>query len=132
MGMTDDELVAAFEAGTIEGSDFPHEAHVRVTWALVQRDGREHALETVERGIRAMAERAGRPQVFHLTITRAWFELIAGSLGPDETPELADRGLLGRFYSPAALAAGRETWIEPDLAPLQLPRAPLATVDAAR
>src|SRR5712692_11984366 len=30
MGMTDDELIHAFEAGTLVGSDFPHEAHVRV------------------------------------------------------------------------------------------------------
>ena len=112
MGMTDANLVTAFEAGTLDSTEFPHDAHVRVTWLLVQREGREGALAAVERGIRAMAGRAGRPDAFHLTITRAWFELIAGS--PELTPELFDSRLLARYYSPRALASGRERWVDPD------------------
>lgn len=123
--MTTDELVAAFEAGTIDGGVFPHEAHVRVTWALARRYERDDALRRIADGIRGIAARAGRPGVYHETITRAWFELISAADVLDEHPELFDKRLIARYYSPEALAAGRERWIEPDLAPLALP-APVA------
>jgi flavin reductase (DIM6/NTAB) family NADH-FMN oxidoreductase RutF len=121
-----DELLSAFEAGTVENDAFSHEAHVRVSWALIQRYGREEALPRLVAGIRGIAARAGRPKVFHETITRAWFELIARAPDLDSHPELFDRALLGRYYSTAALAAGRERWVEPDLHELVLPPPPEA------
>jgi len=123
MGMTDRELLRAFEAGSIGAADFPHEAHVRVTWALTRRYEREEAFRRLVAGIRDIAGRAGRPDVYHETITRAWFELIAGADDLDAHPELFDKRLLERYYSRAALAAGRACWVEPDLQPLRLPPA---------
>src|SRR5471032_2646114 len=120
MGMTDEELLSAFESGTLTGGDFPHESHVRVTWLLVQRDGRVAAYDRVAAGIRDIARRGGSPGAFHETITRAWFELIAAAPALEVHPELFDRGLLSRFYSTEALTGGREQWVEPDLAPLDL------------
>ena len=114
-------MVAAFEAGTIDGGAFPHQAHVRVTWALAHRYGRDDALRRIADGIRGMAARAGRPGVYHETITRAWFELISAADDLGEHPELFDKALIARCYSPEALAAGRQRWVEPDLAPLELP-----------
>ena len=88
---------------------------------------RPDGLQRLRAGIRGIAERAGRPQAYHETITRAWFELIAAA---DEVgPDLYDRGLLGRYYSPAALESGRADWVEPDLHPLRLPSPPSPTVD---
>jgi flavin reductase (DIM6/NTAB) family NADH-FMN oxidoreductase RutF len=124
MGMTDDKLIHAFEAGTIAGSDFPHEAHVRVTQLLIARYGRESAYSRLVDGIRGIAVRAGAPEAFHETITRAWFELIGAADDLTSHPELLDRRLLERYYSRALLAAGRERWIEPDLHALTLPPPP--------
>jgi hypothetical protein len=117
--MTDDELLAAFERGEIDGADFPHEMHVRVARLL---SGEPGGFARLRAGIRGIAERAGRPQAYHETVTRAWFELIssAAQIGP----ELYDRRLLSRYYSHEALASGRETWVEPDLHPLRLPPPP--------
>jgi flavin reductase (DIM6/NTAB) family NADH-FMN oxidoreductase RutF len=129
MDMTDDELITGFEAGRIAGSEFPHEAHVRVTQLLIARYGPESAYIRLVAGIKGMAERAGNPAAFHLTVTRAWFELIALALDPAAERVLLDRGLLGRYYSREALAAGRSRWIEPDLHPLVLPPPPVAAVD---
>ena len=115
MGMTDEQFLLSFEAGGIHPHDFPHEAHIRAAWLLVREpDG----YERLAAGIRAIAVRAGKPEKFHETITRAWFELVADA----ETlvPELYDRALLSRFYSAERLASGRERWVEPDLAPLRL------------
>lgn len=132
----------AFEAGQIDGSDFPHERHVRVAWGLCQRYGWEEGLRRVTAGIRSMADRAGRPQVYHETITRAWYELIAQADDLASAPELFDKRLLGRYYSSARLAAGRGQWLEPDLQTLRLcvsdgseltlARAPLPPAGAGR
>jgi hypothetical protein len=115
MGMTDDDFLSAFEAGRIHPHDFPHEAHVRAAWLLLREpDG----YERLAAGLRTIAARAGRPEKFHETITRAWFELVRGA--DALVPELYDRTLLSRFYSPERLAAGRDRWVEPDLRPLRL------------
>jgi hypothetical protein len=114
-------LIDAFEVGEVDGDAFPHESHVRVAWGLAQRYGPEEGLRRMSTGIRLMAARAGRPGVYHETITRAWFELIAQAPDLTGAPELFDKRLLGEFYSPERLAAGRERWLEPDLQPLGLP-----------
>lgn len=115
------DLVDAFEAGTIEGADFPHEHHVRVAWGLARRYGREEGLRRMSAGVRAMGARAGRPEAYHHTMTRAWFELIADVESLTQSPILFDRALLNRYYSPERLREGRERWVEPDLRPLGLP-----------
>lgn len=121
-----DKLVSAFQAGEIAGSDFPHQRHVQVTWGLAQRYPRDEALRRLIAGIRGIAARAGRAGAYHETITRAWFELISGAEDLDRYPELFDKSLLARYYTPARLAEGRERWLEPDLHPLRLPAPQLA------
>lgn len=104
----------------IDGAGFPHESHVRVAWGLARRHGRDEGLRRMAAGIRAMAIRAGQPQVYHETITRAWYELIRQADDLDRAPELFDKRLLARYYSPERLAGGRAVWVEPDLQPLVL------------
>jgi flavin reductase (DIM6/NTAB) family NADH-FMN oxidoreductase RutF len=128
-GMTDGELLHAFETGAIRGADFPHEAHVRVTRLLIDRYGRDFAYDRLAGGIKGIAERAGNPQAFHETITRAWFQLIASVEDLALHPELLDRSLLDRYYSRAALTEGRDHWVEPDLHGLTLPPPPRTAVD---
>jgi hypothetical protein len=117
--MTPDELTDAFEAGRIAGSDFRHADHVRVAWTLAQRHPREEAYGRVVAGIRAMTVASGKPDAYHRTITRAWFELIAAAPELDDDSRLFDKTLLRGYYSPERLAAGREEWLEPDLLPLE-------------
>ena len=124
-----EDFVAAFEAGKAESDGFPHEAHVRVTWGLIRRYGRDDAFPRLVAGIRGIAARAGKPQAYHETITRAWFELIAAAQDLEDHPELFDRSLLDRYYSAGALAAGRDEWVEPDLHPLGLPPPPAPAPD---
>ena len=112
MGMTDEQLLGAFERGELGAADFPHETHVRVAWLLaLEPDG----FERLAAGIRRIAERAGVPERYHETMTRAWFELVAQAAGA-----LLDRRLLERYYSQAVLESGRDRWVEPDLRPLVL------------
>lgn len=117
----DEPLLTAFAEGRVDNAGFSHARHLQVAWMLSRRYPRAQAFEKLTAGIQGIAARAGRPEAFHHTITRAWFELIASIEDPDDYPELLDKTLLTRYYSAARLAAGRERWLEPDLHPLLLP-----------
>jgi hypothetical protein len=116
-----DLLIDDFEARRIGGSAFPHERHVHVTWGLQRRYSHEEAFAHLVKGIKEIAARAGVPGKYHETMTRAWFELVAQAESLEGHPELLDRTLLARYYTPERLDAGRHEWLEPDLAPLALP-----------
>jgi hypothetical protein len=118
--MPDGSLLDDFEAGRIPGSEFPHERHVLVAWSLSRRYPHEEAFARLAAGIKGIAARAGGPEKYHETMTRAWFELIAQAESLEAHPELLDRSLLARYYSRERLEAGRHAWLEPDLEPLQL------------
>ncbi len=117
---------------------FGHREHVRLTWLAVRRHGADAALGLIADGIRRTATKAGAPQKFHVTMTRAWVELVAHHLAAHHThhthradgapdfeefvgrhPDLLDKELLARHYRPGTLASeqARTTWVEPDLAP---------------
>lgn len=114
---------------TASAGRFGHREHVHLTWLAVRRFGMPAALRLLDEGIRRTATRAGAPEKYHCTLTRAWTELIAhhaeGDGGDDfdafadRHPALLDKHLLERFYSAAALAApeARAGWAEPDLTP---------------
>ncbi|SOB81141.1 hypothetical protein [Streptomyces sp. 1331.2] len=126
---------------------FGHRQHVRLTWLAVRRHGVDAALGLITDGIRRTAAKAGAPQKFHVTMTRAWVELVAHHLAAhhadaapdfaeieeieeidgfnefdgfaDRHPDLLDKELLARHYRPATLASeqARTAWVEPDLTP---------------
>jgi hypothetical protein len=110
-------------------SRFGHRQHVQLTWLAVRAHGTEAAIALVSEGIQATARYAGVPQKYHVTMSRAWVELVAHHAAHDDTtdfdtfaehhPRLLDKRLLQRFYSSATLAssAARTGWVEPDLAP---------------
>ena len=108
---------------------FGHRQHVHLTWLAVRRTGMPAAVTVVSEGIRRTARYAGAPQKYHVTVSRAWVELVAHHTGEDPTPdfsaftgrnpELLDKRLLTRFYRSTTLAdvRARSGWVEPDLAP---------------
>ena len=70
-------LLADFEAGRIDPARFPHREHVRVSYELLERHRFPEALLHLARGLRRLAAKAGRPEVYHETITAAFLALIA-------------------------------------------------------
>jgi hypothetical protein len=127
--LTDDELVAGFEAGSL--ADFPHAAHVRLTLVYLARHGRDEALRRLMDGLRRFATVKGQPGKFHVTMTRAWLDLIDAArrrhpeLPPavliEACPDLLDRDALLRFYSADRLnsAEARTGWVPPDRAEIE-------------
>jgi hypothetical protein len=131
--MSDDAVVRAFEQCQLDPSKFHHADHIRLAWLCVNRFGAGEAEAKLLDGIRKFAQRAGVPRKFMHTATIAWTRLVgaaqnSGSLADNFSewiqshPELLDRNLLAKYYSPGRLETeeARSGWIEPDLAPLGL------------
>jgi len=125
--LTDDELVAGFEAATLAA--FPHADHVRLTIVYLTRHGREATQRKLFEGLRRFATAKGVPEKFHVTMTIAWLELVEDSMRrhPEARdpsalvivcPELLNRDALLRFYTPDRLLSdeARQDWVPPDRA----------------
>jgi hypothetical protein len=127
--LTDDELVEGFQSGTL--SELPHASHVRLTLIYLSRYGLHEALPRLADGLLLFATLKGHPEKFHLSMTRAWLELIesARRTHPEAAdaealvaacPELLDKNALSHFYSAARLSSddARAGWLAPDLVPI--------------
>ncbi|MER8046947.1 hypothetical protein [Streptomyces sp. NPDC094032] len=130
-----DDAFGVLMREVMAGADrFGHRQHVELAWRAVRAHGTAAAVELVGAGIDRTATAAGAPQKFHVTMTRAWVELVGLRLAADgeegaadgfdgfaaRHPELFEAALLHRHYRPETLAAdtARISWVEPDLAPL--------------
>ena len=71
------DLLADFEAGRVDPQFFPHRAHVEVSYQLLERHAFPEALLHLARGLRRLAAKTGKPEVYHETITAAFLALIA-------------------------------------------------------
>src|ERR1700761_930573 len=102
--MTDDDFADAFEAGAIAPPDFDHRAHLRAAFCLLRRAPFLEACIRMRDGLVALAARAGKPGLYHETITIAFMSLVMQRLAAAPAvgwtdfiaahPELADRALL--------------------------------------
>jgi hypothetical protein len=126
--LTEDELIRGFEEGSL--SAFPHAEHVRLTIVYLMRHGRDETIRKMYDGLLRFAAGKGQPEKFHVTMTRAWVDLIESACraNPEidspgalvaRCPQLLDRNALLRFYSPERLnsAEARERWVAPDRTP---------------
>jgi len=125
--LTDDELIAGFEAASLPA--FAHADHVRLTILYLTRYGRDETQKKLFEGLRRFAAAKGVPEKFHMTMTIAWLDLVddARRRHPDARdpsalvtacPELLNRDALLRFYSPDRLLSddARQHWVPPDRA----------------
>jgi hypothetical protein len=127
--MTDDELLADFEAGREPEGGFHHREHLRVAWLYLRRDPWTVALGRFAEGLKRFATAQGHPGLYHETITVAYFLLLHERMaeGPRETgfeafvaghPELLGwkPSILDRYYDPATLGSdrARRVFVMPD------------------
>ena len=115
--MTDDEFLSAFESGATVPADFDHVAHLRTAFALLGRRPFLEACIAMRDGLRAIAARAGKPGLYHETITVAFMSIVLERLAARPgvswadfiaaNPDLMDRALLARHYRRDTLESAR-------------------------
>ena len=71
----EDEL-RALETGALDPARFPHPEHVRLGYEMLGRYPFGEALNRFSQGLRLLAAKGGRPEVYHETITVAFLAVI--------------------------------------------------------
>ena len=117
-----------FVRGEVAAAGFAHREHVRMAFEMLKRYDFPETVLHVSRTLRAMAEKVGRPEAFHQTVTIAFLSLIAERMQNDgaadftafaqANPDLLDKSVLTRWYGADRLAsaAARRTFLLPDAA----------------
>ena len=111
---TADEL-RALETGALDPSQFPHQEHVRLAYGMLERYPFGEAVARFSRGVKLLAVKAGRPDVYHETITVAFLAVIgerrARSLSKNwaefkkQNTDLLDKRCLDRWYNAEQLGS---------------------------
>jgi hypothetical protein len=126
--MSDEELLARFEDGSLPNGAFHHEQHVRVAWMFIRHYGMPDALGRFSQAIKRFAEAKGAVGLYHETITWAYLLLVAERIarGPGGSWErfAADNqdlltwkpSVLDRYYESETLKSdlARRTFVMPD------------------
>lgn len=122
---TADEL-RALETGALDPSKFPHQEHVRLAYGMLERYPFGEAVARFSRGVKLLATKAGRPEVYHETITVAFLAVIgerrAQSLSKswaefkEHNSDLMDKRCLERWYDAEQLGSdlARRTFCLPE------------------
>lgn len=128
--VTDAEL-ESFLDGSFDPKGFDHAGHLRIAYALLQRQDFEAALLAYAMGLRRLLARVGHPEKYHSTITTAFITLVATRMESEPSarwanfaathPDLFDTGCLVRWYRPETLSSwsARQHFVMPDRNALQ-------------
>src|SRR3954454_21135847 len=104
--MSVEEELQAFAAGEIEPDAFSHREHLRFAYEILGRSAFAEAALRFRHGLSFIAQKAGKPELYHETITIAFLAA---------NPELLDKNMLLRWYSKEQLDSelARATFILP-------------------
>jgi hypothetical protein len=127
------EELRALVHGNLDLKAFPHPEHVRFAYEMLGRHSFAETVWLFSSGLRKLAAKSGRSDLYHDTITVAFLALVGErrATSPEaEWPgfiaanrDLLDKNCLGRWYDSARLSSdlARKNFIlpaEPDLEPL--------------
>ena len=134
------EELRAFESGGLDPAQFPHAEHLRFGYEMLNRYSFGEAVSRFSAGLKLLAAKAGKPEVYHETITVAFLALINERRARDKTqawPEfkhdnadLFDKRCLERWYGAEQLGSelARRAFCLPTLPPAPLVRRPRASL----
>lgn len=127
--LDDAALLRAFEGGALEPSAFHHLDHVRAAWLYVKNEPPVRALARFTEALRRFAAAAGKPGLYHETISWAFLllirERVERSGGPGTFAEFVDQNpdvlawrpsVLDQYYRQETLKSdlARRVFVLPD------------------
>ncbi len=109
------EELSAFESGGLDPAQFPHAEHVRFGYEMLDRYSFGEAVSRFSGGLKLLVAKAGKPEVYHETITVAFLALInerracaaAQTWGEfkRENSDLFDKRCLEKWYGTEQLSS---------------------------
>ena len=126
--MTNQEIIQRFEGDAIADDSFHHADHVRLAFAYLREYPVLQALEKFATALKRFAAARGKEQLYHETITHAYFFLIRERMARSQdadwdefarkNPDLLvwKDGILNRYYQEATLRSdlARTVFVFPD------------------
>ena len=126
--MKNTEFIQMFEADAIPENSFHHTDHVRLAFAYLSEFPPLEALQKFSAALKRFAAARGKSQLYHETITHAYFFLIRERMArcaPARWEEFAlnnpdlliwKGGILSRYYSDVTLKSdlARTVFVFPD------------------
>lgn len=133
--MTNQDLIRRFETNSLPDDSFHHADHVRLAFAYLAGYPTLDALRKFTSALKNFAAAHGKPQLYHETITCAYFFLIRERMVRDQGrnweefarsyPDLLiwKNGILARYYRESTLKSdlARNIFVLPDRS-LERPR----------
>jgi hypothetical protein len=74
--LTDAALVSTFDRAGFAPGSFHHRDHLRVAWAMLENGDVLAVLPRFRAGLRRLAASAGKPELYHETVTWAYLLLV--------------------------------------------------------
>jgi hypothetical protein len=127
------EELRAFETAALDPAKFPHSEHVRFAYEMLARYPFGETVTRFSRGLKLLAEKAGRPEIYHETITIAFLALVGERRVSGEyvdwnefrakNADLLDKRCLAKWYGKEELASAvaRRTFCLPQGAAVYKP-----------
>ncbi len=126
--MTNEQIIHCFETNAIPEHSFHHADHVRLAFAYLAIYPPLQALENFSAALKRFATARGKSQLYHETITHAYFFLIRERMArrstanwdefADQNPDLLiwKNGILTRYYHESTLRSdlARTVFVFPD------------------
>jgi hypothetical protein len=126
--MSNEELIQQFENGAIVNQAFHHADHVRLAFTYLSRFPVLQALDKFSSALRRFAAASGKSQLYHETITHAYFFVIRERMARCEGADWEDfvshnpdllvwkGGILNRYYREETLKSdlARNIFVFPD------------------
>lgn len=126
--MTNEQIIHCFETNAISEHSFHHADHVRLAFAYLATYPPLQALENFSAALKRFATARGKSQLYHETITHAYFFLIRERMArystanwdefADQNPDLLiwKNGILTRYYHESTLKSdlARTVFVFPD------------------
>src|SRR5213078_2088330 len=88
--MSNEELIEQFETGAIANEGFHHADHVRLAFAYLSRFPVLQALDKFSTALKRFATACGKPQLYHETVTHAYFFVIRERMARCDSPSWED------------------------------------------
>jgi hypothetical protein len=126
--MNNEEFILCFETDTLPGDSFHHADHVRLAFAYLSIYPVLEALEKFSSALKRYASARGKTQLYHETITHAYFFLIRERMARTAAPDwdefarrnsdllISKDGILTRYYQQSTLQSdlARSVFLFPD------------------
>ena len=129
--LNDEVFASQFEQLTLPPEWFTHEAHLRLAWIHLKRDGAAKACQNIPQQIKSFAQHWGAPGKFNLTVTIAAIKAVQHFMQKSHSDQFQDfiaefprlkynlKDLLGFHYSFDIFGTqtAKTRFLAPDLLP---------------